>query len=34
MLARVQLEVDEATEYAENAPYPTPESTMTHVYGE
>ncbi|MED1918747.1 thiamine pyrophosphate-dependent dehydrogenase E1 component subunit alpha [Brevibacillus sp. DP1.3A] len=34
MLARVQLEVDEATEYAENAPYPTPESTMTYVYGE
>lgn len=34
MLARVQLEVDEATEYAENAPYPTPESTLTHVYGE
>ncbi|WP_432776906.1 thiamine pyrophosphate-dependent dehydrogenase E1 component subunit alpha [Brevibacillus gelatini] len=33
MLARVQLEVDEATEYAENAPYPTPESTLTHVYG-
>lgn len=34
MLARVELEVDEATEYAENAPYPTPESTMTYVYGE
>ncbi|MGG4453050.1 MULTISPECIES: thiamine pyrophosphate-dependent dehydrogenase E1 component subunit alpha [Brevibacillus] len=34
MLARVQLEVDEATEYAESAPYPTPESTMTYVYGE
>ena len=34
MLARVQLEVDEATEYAENAPYPSPESTLTHVYGE
>ncbi|ATF12920.1 thiamine pyrophosphate-dependent dehydrogenase E1 component subunit alpha [Brevibacillus sp. HB1.2] len=34
MLARVQLEVDEATEYAETAPYPTPESTMTYVYGE
>ncbi|MFP3387889.1 thiamine pyrophosphate-dependent dehydrogenase E1 component subunit alpha [Brevibacillus sp. SIMBA_040] len=34
MLARVQLEVDEATEYADNAPYPSPESTLTHVYGE
>jgi len=31
---RVQKEVDEATEYAENAPYPAPESTMQHVYGE
>jgi len=29
---RVQAEVDEATDYAENAPYPTPESTLTHVY--
>lgn len=27
-------EVDEATEYAENAPYPEPESALTHVYGE
>lgn len=34
LLARVQQEVDEATEYAEQAPYPTPESTLTHVYGE
>lgn len=32
LTARVQKEVDEATEYAENAPYPTPESTLTHVY--
>lgn len=31
---RVQKEVDDATEYAENAPYPTPESALTHVYGE
>jgi len=31
---RVQREVDEATEYAENAPYPAPESTLTHVYEE
>lgn len=29
---RVQREVDDATEYAENAPYPTPESTLDHVY--
>ncbi|WP_202076759.1 thiamine pyrophosphate-dependent dehydrogenase E1 component subunit alpha [Caldalkalibacillus salinus] len=27
-------EVDEATEYAENAPYPDPESTLKHVYAE
>ncbi|WCK55942.1 thiamine pyrophosphate-dependent dehydrogenase E1 component subunit alpha [Aneurinibacillus sp. Ricciae_BoGa-3] len=27
-------EVDEATEYAENAPYPQPESALLHVYGE
>jgi 2-oxoisovalerate dehydrogenase E1 component alpha subunit len=31
---RVRKEVDEATEYAENAPYPTPESALAHVYGE
>ena len=29
---RVQREVDEATEYAENAPYPAPESALNHVY--
>ncbi|GIO00184.1 2-oxoisovalerate dehydrogenase subunit alpha [Brevibacillus halotolerans] len=29
----VQEIVDEATEYAEQAPYPAPESTMMHVYG-
>ncbi|USG63614.1 thiamine pyrophosphate-dependent dehydrogenase E1 component subunit alpha [Brevibacillus ruminantium] len=34
LLSRVQSEVDEATDYAEQAPYPTPESTLTHVYGE
>lgn len=28
----VQQEVDEATEYAEKAPYPEPESTLKHVY--
>ncbi|WP_286883457.1 thiamine pyrophosphate-dependent dehydrogenase E1 component subunit alpha [Aneurinibacillus sp. UBA3580] len=27
-------EVDEATEYAENAPYPEPESALNHVYAE
>ncbi|RXT13815.1 thiamine pyrophosphate-dependent dehydrogenase E1 component subunit alpha [Ammoniphilus sp. CFH 90114] len=31
---RVAKEVDEGTEYAENAPYPTPESTLNHVYKE
>jgi len=29
---RVQQEVDEATEYAEQAPYPAPESALAHVY--
>ncbi|WP_139489278.1 thiamine pyrophosphate-dependent dehydrogenase E1 component subunit alpha [Brevibacillus dissolubilis] len=33
VLQKVQAEVDEATDYAENAPYPTPESTLDHVYG-
>lgn len=32
LTAAVQKEVDEATEYAENAPYPAPESTLDHVY--
>lgn len=31
---RIAHEVDAGTEYAENAPYPTPESTLTHVYKE
>jgi 2-oxoisovalerate dehydrogenase E1 component alpha subunit len=31
---RVAYEVEEATEYAENAPYPAPESTLRHVYAE
>ncbi|MGO0060909.1 thiamine pyrophosphate-dependent dehydrogenase E1 component subunit alpha [Brevibacillus fluminis] len=30
----VQKEVDEATEYAENAPYPAPESALRFVYEE
>jgi 2-oxoisovalerate dehydrogenase E1 component alpha subunit len=34
MMDRVVGEVDEATEYAENAPYPEPESTLRHVYAE
>lgn len=29
---RVQREVDEATEYAEKAPYPAPETALHHVY--
>ncbi len=33
LLTRIQSEVDEATEYAENAPYPEPESALKHVYG-
>ncbi|WP_027417333.1 thiamine pyrophosphate-dependent dehydrogenase E1 component subunit alpha [Aneurinibacillus terranovensis] len=31
---RVAREVDEATEYAEDAPYPEPEETLRHVYAE
>lgn len=31
---RVTREVDEGTEYAENAPYPAPESALRHVYAE
>jgi 2-oxoisovalerate dehydrogenase E1 component alpha subunit len=29
----VDRQVDEAVEYAENAPYPKPEDTLLHVYG-
>ncbi len=32
LAAEVQKEVDEATDYAEKAPYPEPESAMYHVY--
>lgn len=32
MEKEVQVEVDEATEYAEQAPYPQPESALNHVY--
>ncbi len=31
---RVKAIIDEATEYAENAPYATPESALTYVYAE
>ncbi|HJV46496.1 MAG TPA: thiamine pyrophosphate-dependent dehydrogenase E1 component subunit alpha [Bacillota bacterium] len=34
LFEQIQEEVDEATEYAEHAPYPTPESTQTKVYEE
>lgn len=30
----IAREVDAGTEYAEKAPYPSPESTLTHVYSE
>ena len=30
----IAKDVDEATEYAENAPYPIPEDTLKHVYGD
>lgn len=32
MIKAIQKEVDEATEYAENAPYPAPEDLYKHVY--
>ncbi len=34
MEARIAGEVDEATEYAQNAPAPRPEDALNHVYGE
>jgi 2-oxoisovalerate dehydrogenase E1 component alpha subunit len=34
LVKEISADVDEATEYAENAPYPAPESTLLHVYGE
>lgn len=34
IVERVNREVDEATEYAEQAPYPTPESALRQVYAE
>ncbi|MBO8170386.1 MAG: thiamine pyrophosphate-dependent dehydrogenase E1 component subunit alpha [Bacillaceae bacterium] len=30
---RIQKEVDEATDYAENAPFPEPETALRYVYG-
>ncbi|PYZ94372.1 2-oxoisovalerate dehydrogenase [Salipaludibacillus keqinensis] len=32
--AKLRREIDEATDYAEKAPYAEPESMMNHVYGE
>jgi 2-oxoisovalerate dehydrogenase E1 component alpha subunit len=34
MLKNIQLIIDEATDYAEQAPFPSPEDAFTHVYGE
>jgi 2-oxoisovalerate dehydrogenase E1 component alpha subunit len=34
LLKEIMFEVDEATEYAEKAPYPEPESALLHVYSE
>jgi 2-oxoisovalerate dehydrogenase E1 component alpha subunit len=34
LLKEIMTEVDEATEYAEKAPYPEPESALLHVYAE
>ncbi|RKD25602.1 2-oxoisovalerate dehydrogenase [Ammoniphilus oxalaticus] len=34
MIERINREIDEATEYAEQAPYPTPESVLRQVYAE
>lgn len=34
MEERIMKEINEATDYAENAPYATPESALTHVYAE
>ena len=31
---QLALEMKEATEYADNAPYPKPEDTLTHVYAD
>ncbi|WP_442600824.1 thiamine pyrophosphate-dependent dehydrogenase E1 component subunit alpha [Paenibacillus sp. KN14-4R] len=33
LLAKIAHEVDDATEYAEKAPFPEPESTLKYVYG-
>jgi 2-oxoisovalerate dehydrogenase E1 component alpha subunit len=32
LLAEINREVDEATDYAEQAPYPDPQETYKHVY--
>lgn len=33
LLERIKQEVNEATQYADQAPYPLPEDTLLHVYG-
>ncbi|MFH5184824.1 thiamine pyrophosphate-dependent dehydrogenase E1 component subunit alpha [Paenibacillus sp. TAB 01] len=33
LLERIKQEVNEATQYADQAPYPKPEDTLLHVYG-
>ncbi len=33
-LKKIQLVIDEATDFAEKAPYPRPEDAFTHVYGD
>lgn len=34
LASQLALEMKEATEYADNAPYPKPEDTLTHVYAD
>lgn len=34
LLADIMKEIDDATEYADRAPYPAPEDTLLHVYGQ
>ena len=34
LTARIRRELDEATKYADEAPFPTPESTLLHVYAD
>jgi 2-oxoisovalerate dehydrogenase E1 component alpha subunit len=34
LLASIRKELDEATQYGDNAPFPTPESVLLHVYAD